>query len=370
MAPHPAHKQNHAHWTLPPEQLGPLTARWLVPDADGVTARDRALERLRSPRRSAWNEGGDERDLRGIRLAGEDLSGVDLTGYDLSHADLSGANLTGATLCGASLVGADLSKARLDGAELLGADLRGAQLNGCSARRAGFGEVDAEEAVFFGADLEHATFTRAGLVGADLRTVRASNARFREADLGGADLSGADLRGADMALCSVQGATFSGADLRGARMRGIKGFRRATWIGVDVRDVDFTGAYLFRRHVLDENYLYEFRNQSRWHEFLYQLWWLTSDCGRSIARWGLWNLGLAFVFGCLYLLVGLDPGEHPTALTPFYYSVVTLTTLGYGDVVPATAAAQVLSVVEVTLGYLGLGGLLSILANKMARRAD
>jgi voltage-gated potassium channel Kch len=50
--------------------------------------------------------------------------------------------------------------------------------------------------------------------------------------------------------------------------------------------------------------------------------------------------------------------------------LVTLTTLGYGDVVPTSLAAQMLAVLEALLGYVGLGGLLSILANKMARRAD
>jgi voltage-gated potassium channel Kch len=53
-----------------------------------------------------------------------------------------------------------------------------------------------------------------------------------------------------------------------------------------------------------------------------------------------------------------------------YYSIVTLTTLGYGDVVPASPAAQVLAMIEVILGYVMLGGLLSIFASKMARRAD
>jgi len=53
-----------------------------------------------------------------------------------------------------------------------------------------------------------------------------------------------------------------------------------------------------------------------------------------------------------------------------YYSIVTLTTLGYGDVVPASAPAQVLATIQAVLGYVGLGGFLSILANKMARRAD
>ena len=49
---------------------------------------------------------------------------------------------------------------------------------------------------------------------------------------------------------------------------------------------------------------------------------------------------------------------------------VTLTTLGYGDVLPKTPTAQVLAMLEVVTGYVMLGGLLSIFSSKMARRAD
>ena len=39
-------------------------------------------------------------------------------------------------------------------------------------------------------------------------------------------------------------------------------------------------------------------------------------------------------------------------------------------ILPASPAAQALVILEVVVGYLALGGLISILANKMARRAD
>ena len=68
--------------------------------------------------------------------------------------------------------------------------------------------------------------------------------------------------------------------------------------------------------------------------------------------------------------MALDYGDQRTPLSSLYYSVVTLTTLGYGDVVPASIWAQLLAMVEVLLGYVMLGGLLSIFANKMARRAE
>jgi hypothetical protein len=52
-----------------------------------------------------------------------------------------------------------------------------------------------------------------------------------------------------------------------------------------------------------------------------------------------------------------------------YYSVVTFTTLGFGDIVPKTNLAALLVMAEVILGYVMLGGLISIFATKLARRS-
>jgi len=79
---------------------------------------------------------------------------------------------------------------------------------------------------------------------------------------------------------------------------------------------------------------------------------------------------VAFLFALIFSFVEVDYGDHPTSFSPLYYSFVTLTTLGYGDVVPSSPGAQVVSVVEVVVGYVALGGLLSIFATKMARRAE
>jgi hypothetical protein len=84
----------------------------------------------------------------------------------------------------------------------------------------------------------------------------------------------------------------------------------------------------------------------------------------------LWTLLLATVFGGLYTQVDIAFGDYETPLSPFYFSIVTLTTLGYGDVLPASLPAQILVIVQVTIGYVMLGGLLSIFSNKMGRRAE
>ena len=299
-----------------------------------------------------------------------DLAGADLTRADLAGADLSGRDLRGAKLGWANLRGANLHGATLDDCELLGADLSDAELGDASARHAGFGGATLDGARLFQADLAGSTFSRATLRRCDLRAARLEGARLIEATLDGADLSNSKLADADLRDASVAGGSLAGADLRRAHLRGLRGYAAADWHGADIREVDFCGAYLIRRHIIDENYLYELRHRSRWHRGIYTLWWLTSDCGRSLLRWSLWTALAVALFAAAYSVVGIDPGPHPTALSPLYFSVVTVTTLGFGDVLPATPAAQLIVMVQVVVGYLALGGLLSIFANKMARRGD
>ena len=79
---------------------------------------------------------------------------------------------------------------------------------------------------------------------------------------------------------------------------------------------------------------------------------------------------LIFLFALIYTYVAIDYGEHQTWFSGIYYSVVTITTLGYGDVLPASFVGQVVAIAEVISGYVMLGGLISIFSNKVARRAE
>jgi hypothetical protein len=86
-----------------------------------------------------------------------------------------------------------------------------------------------------------------------------------------------------------------------------------------------------------------------------------------------WDVVLGSV--CVYLLLGVmwalayqflsfeDPGHFPSAAELpeedrrsfglwFYHSIVTLTTLGYGDLTPATATARLLTSLEALVGQL------------------
>ena len=121
---------------------------------------------------------------------------------------------------------------------------------------------------------------------------------------------------------------------------------------------------------MDENYLMEYRSRDTLHKWIYRFWWLTSDCGRSVVRWSMLTGIIVLFFAGLYTLVDIDYGDYETPLSPIYYSIVTLTTLGYGDSLPASTAAQIVASCQAIVGYVALGGLLGILANKMVRRAD
>jgi len=268
------------------------------------------------------------------------------------------------------LRGAVLFEARLAGAELAGARLAGANLAGADLARAGLGRADLSGASLVSASLAGASLVGATLAGADLRMADLRGARARDADWTGADARQADLREAELEGGRVERASFEGADLREATLRGLRGFRRARWAGADIRGIDFTGAYLCRSLILDQNYLAEFRAQGPLAEVVYRVWWATSDCGRSILRWSAWTAALVGLYAWLFARVGVDYGEHPTWLSPVYFSVVTMTSLGFGDVVPHSVGGQIVTMLEVVTGYVMLGGLLSIFNNKMASRAD
>ncbi len=133
-----------------------------------------------------------------------------------------------------------------------------------------------------------------------------------------------------------------------------------------------------KRYIDDEQWIESWRESVWWRQPLFVLWEITSHCGRSIGLWGAWSGVIAFTFAVIYSRVlsdsidfSVDKLSHlkPGFKSYLYYSVVTLTTLGYGDIVPLTNRARFAVGVEVGLGYVMLGGLISIFANKLARRS-
>jgi len=132
-----------------------------------------------------------------------------------------------------------------------------------------------------------------------------------------------------------------------------------------------------KRYIDDEQWIKSWRESVWWREPLFVVWEITSHCGRSVGLWACCAAFIVLVFAIIYSSMPNSIAFSSEKLSGvklsfrvcLYYSVVTLTTLGYGDITPLTNRARFAAGTEVCLGYVMLGGLVSIFANKLARRS-
>lgn len=300
-------------------------------------------------------------NLRGAMLAGANFKNAKLYKADFQHANLNGANLKKANLNEANLQETQLIGASLQKTKLYKADLQNAYCSGAKFNKAYLREANLYKAVLNGADLQEAVLYEA----------RLREAVLGEANLYGANLIEANLYKADLRLTNFKKANLRMANLEKTNVTGIKVSRgRDKYFGI--RTAGCYGSQRFNRFAKDQSYLDELKS-NRWGKELYYLWMVFADCGRTPWAWIAWSLFFALYFGLNFFLMGPEAFHIKKPLpdslgTMMYYSVVTFTTLGFGDVTPKTPIATWWVMSEVILGYIMLGGLISILATIIARR--
>jgi len=215
-------------------------------------------------------------------------------------------------------------------------------------------------------NLEGAVLTRGHFEGADLRGAR----------LNDTDLSGANLDGANMALANLEGANLSGVYLEDTIFRNVKwGGKGRTdrdgshFTNFDVRGIRYSDP-LFDRFVRQSEFIRSVRERK---PLIYWLWLITCYCGRSILLWAFWCVLVILGFGRIYAqahkndhsLLILKTDRQWTRVTPYYFSLVTFSTLGFGDVTPKRMLGEIVVMAEVFVGYVMLGGLISIFTMKL-----
>ena len=281
------------------------------------------------------------KDLRGIRLLGCDL-----------------ANTSG------------LSDARLDYAVIDGVSFDGASLVNCNFSYAVIGKYSS----FCGADLRFARFW----------ITRVHQASFDRARLEEVDLSGAE---------------FIDVSFRGALLRKIELTREsALWPGGRTRmgGDDVAGRVLhsdsdasFCRFMDGEGDIWALRHE---RPLVARIWYILTNYGRSAGRLLAWVVMVWLFFGWLYAGLPVPKrfesrafsvartAARPSIITssgrplrgfaPFYFSAVTLTTLGYGDVSPALDdwKSQAMVVTEATFGLIAWSALVAILLQTLQQR--
>ncbi|ACL05226.1 Ion transport 2 domain protein [Desulfatibacillum aliphaticivorans] len=391
-------------------------------DLEGRDLSEATLVQAHLQKAYLWGAHLQKADLRGAHLQKADLRGAHLQKADLRGAHLQKADLRLAHLQKAYLRGAHLQKAYLWEADLQKADLRLAHLQkvylrGAHLQKADLGLAHLQKANIGEADLQKAYLRGAHLQKADLRLAHLQKADLWEADLQKADLRGAHLQKADLGLAHLQKADLWEADLQKADLRaanleetavfGVKYDRNTLCLGIRVSSC--YGSAMFKAFAQHQDFLEELQTRrwdnerlkfklgkkkfdlNNWGKALYNIWNIFADCGRTPWRWMGWS---AIFMLCFALLYWPTPDCFPDWFSNFtskhgasfqqtattfsedpltlggalYFSVVTFTTLGFGDVVAANDMARLLVVLEVILGYVMLGGLISIFATLITRR--
>lgn len=305
-----------------------------------------------------------------------------LAGEDLSDADLEGRNPSGTDFTGADFFQSRLSSANPKYARLADADLSQADLS-----RSGLYKASLNSAAMMAANLEGADLTEANLAAADLREANLVGADLTAADLRGADLSNADLRDACLARAIVSRASLRTARLEGANVTGMVygDFKDMRGCYLGIRGLDSVyGNALFVRDARDQDYIDTLESSiyalpdsfTKTVDILLFKSWSLFDHGRSLLKAGVYAFVLATLYGIIYSFdMWFEWGmmdysnSAQSWFTPFYYSMVTYTTLGYGDVTAENVYGEMRVISEVVLGYFTLGLLLSIIANTIARRS-
>jgi len=277
---------------------------------------------------SIWSNTPSEVEFPWIKRENK-VSGPILNDIDFSHCNMYRVNLKGAHLAGANFEHAMLHEACLADAFLVGAVMKSCDLVSACLEEATLDAVD---------------FREASLISTNLRSSHLSQA----------DIRGANLRYAELSEAKIHGITYNS---------------KTRFRGIDVTGI--RGCPSFKQFAMDQDYIEEMK-ESRGKIPLYLIWKATSNCGRSWGRWALWSCSFALGYAIWFHSLG-EASFHSLHLkwsfwTALYYSIITFTTLGFGDITPTTSLAALAVALEVLTGYVMLGGLVALIALRIARR--
>lgn len=320
-------------------EVGFLRGRWSEKDIDEV---------------EEWLDAGADPDERPECVTILDEVG-DSVIYDLRGVNL-GKRLTQVRT--KKMPKIDLSYARLEHADLRKAHLEHAYLEEAHLEHAYLGRVHLEHARLWEAYLEHAYLGGANLEQASLRL----------AHLERADFIVADLRGVDLSNVNLDDTVFRVVKWRPSRRRLPS---PDLYKGFDVRGIRYSDP-LFDQFVRQSEFIRGCRETlPKW---LFWIWKLTCECGRSFKRLLVVCLLVILIFTHAYYwpafydrpIVAVHHSDVAfSPITELYFSVVTFSTLGFGDVTPCNATGQIVVMIEVLLGYVALGALISVFSVKI-----
>ncbi len=276
-------------------------------------------------------------DFRGINLAKISLNNAEISNVSFGYGDFKGSYLSQLTLFNASFVEADLrdsfviSLAFDDKSSMFNADLSGAFINGLHG-------VNNPSVAF---SFKYEPVSAFYLIGALLLVLFAGREPYFLDEAG-----------------------------KGSRFLRNTG-KHTKFLANDVSAMTAPDNKMLRRYIDWFQYVFSslasLRSQSSWDKLCFSISIIASKAwssGWPLAVSGL-VINLLFAVG-YYLLNPSIKGLDDNFFLAFYYSIVTFTTLGYGDITPLGGLAQLLVMIEVVLGYVTLGVFVYLLSQKIS----
>lgn len=374
-----------------------------------------------------------EATISGCKIMRSNLNGADFMMAELKEVRLHENVLNGkSNFAGARFEKVSARKMKINGSRFAGCRVTDCYFGVIEFSNANLTNLRCEKSTFEdtlfveSSDLTRARLMNCRLQGVELREVNGRSSDFSssymkdailiESDFYGANFSGCDLRDADLSGSKFNYGRFSSSVLKRIRLSKSTEFveslfddcqlsvsklvKDSTAVRILARGVVQEASFvnlLFGRRVRDKAWIHQYEQDikslepsSFWslsgeawryafRNSIRILWKYSSNYGRNISLWSGWSVFLCLCFATTYFFLGesqfsVNPeivsGDLQGWFKHFYYSVVTFTTLGFGDITPRTSTAMFYVMLEVIMGYVMLGGLLAILANRLARRND
>jgi len=248
-----------------------------------------------------------------------------------------------------------------------GADFTDFYFDGVDCGFAHFDGAICLRTYFRGADLYKANFVRA-----DCRRVHFDGALCFIADFEGAECRSSYFNGADLRGALFKYANLNFASIENTILTSVK-HEKGNYLYLDTRNVDWSKNPRMKRFIEHQQMVEGVIGKNWFSRYVIPggAWWLFADYGRSLLRWTAWLFGFILLFGMGFaeLWDQFVYKSFPPEWSTFpYFSIVTISTLGFGDITPLTGNARLLVSAEVIVGYIMLGGLVTFLANWLGRR--
>jgi len=215
-------------------------------------------------------------------------------------------------------------------------------------------------------------FSSSNFANSDILYSDFSNSTLDDCDFSNSNLTLSNFDDTYLEHSNFSSTWMSSVSFENADLGYIQYNRKTDFHNIDIGSVKGSSNPMLISDIRKKQYLKHFKAKNTWNNIVYYIWLVISDCGQSFSRWFVSSIVICLLFGFIYSSYPesffLANDRIPTGFTFYYFSVINFTTLGFGDIVPKDLWGEIVVTIEVIVGYMMLGGLISIISTKFIPR--